>query len=126
MPRAPRVDARTAWSPPSLDAARAAAQQAEKAGAAVLLTDLPADWTRAVADAVKLPVLNLGNAADALRQADCRANLWHLLPSERMRADALAQSLVARKWTQVLLLTGPSAADAVRGAAAQAPSSAMA
>jgi len=104
----------------SLDAARTAAQQAEKAGAAVLLTDLPADWTRAVADAVKLPVLNLGNASDSLREGDCRANLWHLLPSERMRADALAQTLLARKWTQVLLLTGPSAADASRSAAAQA------
>ena len=104
----------------TLDAARAAAQQAEKAGAAVLLTDLPADWTRAVADAVKLPVLNIGNAADALREADCRANLWHLLPSERMRADALAQSLVARQWSTVLLLTGPSATDAARAATAQA------
>jgi len=104
----------------TLDAARAAAQQAEKAGAAVLLTDLPADWTRSVAEAVKLPVLNVGNAADALRQADCRANLWHLLPSERMRADALAQALVARRWSNVLLLSGPSASDATRAAAAQA------
>jgi ABC transporter substrate binding protein (PQQ-dependent alcohol dehydrogenase system) len=103
----------------SLDAARTSAQQAEKAGAAVLLTDLPADWTRAVADAVKLPVLNVGNASDSLREGDCRANLWHLLPSERMRADALAQTLLARKWTQVLLLTGPSVADASRSAAAQ-------
>ena len=102
----------------SLDAARAAAQQAEKAGTAVLLTDLPADWTRAVADAVKVPVLNVGNASDALREADCRANLWHLLPSERMRADALAQTLLARKWSQVLLLSG--AGDATRSAAAQA------
>ena len=104
----------------SLEGARAAAQQAEKAGAAVLLIDLPADWTRAVADAVKLPVLNLGNASDALRETDCRANLWHVLPSERMRADALAQTLLARKWSQVLLLTGPSAADTPRSAAAQA------
>ena len=104
----------------SLDAARAAAQQAEKSGAAAVLTDLPADWTRTVADAVKLPVLNIGNASDALREADCRVNLWHLLPSERMRADALAQALVARKWSNVLLLTGPSATDAQRAAAAQA------
>ena len=104
----------------SLEGARAAAQQAEKAGAAVLLIDLPADWTRAVADAVKLPVLNLGNASDALRETDCRTNLWHVLPSERMRADALAQTLLARKWSQVLLLTGPSAADTPRSAAAQA------
>ena len=57
----------------SLEAARAAAIAAEKAGAAVLLTDLPAAWTLAVADAVKLPVLNLSEAADSLRQQDCRA-----------------------------------------------------
>jgi ABC transporter substrate binding protein (PQQ-dependent alcohol dehydrogenase system) len=104
----------------TLDAAKAAALQAEKSGAAVLLTDLPADWTRAVAAAVKLPVLNIGNAADALRETDCRLNLWHLLPSERMRADALAQALVARKWSQVLLLGGTGVADAARQAAAQA------
>jgi ABC transporter substrate binding protein (PQQ-dependent alcohol dehydrogenase system) len=102
------------------DAARAAAQQAEKAGAAVVISDLDAPATLAVADAVRLPVLNVGQAADALRERDCRANLWHLIPSERMRADALAQALVARKWTNILVLQGPAADDAVRGAAAQA------
>ncbi|HEY6134710.1 MAG TPA: branched-chain amino acid ABC transporter substrate-binding protein [Rubrivivax sp.] len=104
----------------TLEAARTAALAAEKAGAAVLLTDLPADWTLAVADAVKLPVLNLGAADDSLRQQDCRARLFHLLPSERMRADALAQALVSRKWSKLLLLTGPSAADQRRAATAQA------
>ena len=104
----------------TLAAARAAALDAEKAGAAVLLTDLPADWTLAVADAVKLPVLNIGAADDSLRQQDCRARLVHLLPSERMRADALAQTLVARKWTKLLLLTGPGADDQRRAATALA------
>jgi ABC transporter substrate binding protein (PQQ-dependent alcohol dehydrogenase system) len=104
----------------TLDAARASAVAAEKAGAAVLLTDLPPDWTLAVADAVKLPVLNLTDASDRLRQQDCRARLFHLMPSERMRADALAQTLVSRKWTKLLLLTGPSPADALRAATAQA------
>jgi len=104
----------------SPDAARAAAAAAEKAGAAVLLTDLPTDWTLGVADAVKLPVLNLGDASDRLRAQDCRPRLFHLIPSERMRSDALAQTLVARKWTQLLLLTGPSPADAVRVATVQA------
>ena len=64
-------------------AAKAAAQAAEKAGAAALVADLPAAWLLAAADAVKLPVLNVGAADDALRGADCRATLWHLLPSER-------------------------------------------
>ncbi len=104
----------------SAQAARDAAAKAEKAGAAAVLADLPADWLLAAADAVKLPVMNLGEATDRLRQADCRPRLLHLLPSERMRADALAQTLVTRKWASVLLLTGPSAQDAERGAVAQA------
>lgn len=103
----------------SLDAARAAAVAAEKGGAAVLLVDLPTDWTLAVADAVKVPVLNVSDPADRLRQQDCRARLFHLMPSERMRSDAIAQALVARKWSKLLLLTGPSPQDAQRAAAAQ-------
>jgi ABC transporter substrate binding protein (PQQ-dependent alcohol dehydrogenase system) len=104
----------------SVEAARAAAQAAEKGGAALILTDLPADWTLAVADAVKLPVLNLGASDDRLRQQDCRARLYHLLPSERMRADALAQALVSRKWSKLLLLVGVSPQDQQRAATAQA------
>ncbi|RRH89676.1 branched-chain amino acid ABC transporter substrate-binding protein [Variovorax beijingensis] len=104
----------------SIEAARAAAVAAEKSGAAVLLTDLPAEWTLAVADAVKLPVLNLGDASDRLRQQDCRARMFHLAPSERMRSDALAQTLVSRKWSKLLLLVGGSPQDALRAATAQA------
>ncbi|MEJ8850593.1 ABC transporter substrate-binding protein [Variovorax rhizosphaerae] len=104
----------------NLAAARTAAQAAEKAGAAVLLTDLPTDWTLAVADAVKIPVLNIGNPADSLREQDCRARLFHILPSERMRADALAQTLVSRKWSKLLLLVGQSAQDQLRSATVQA------
>ncbi len=105
---------------PSADAAKAAATAAERGGAAVVLTDLPADWTLAVADAVRLPVFNLGAADDRLRQQDCRARLYHLIPSERMRSDALAQYLVARKWTRVLVLVGSDPRDAARAATAQA------
>ena len=83
---------------PSLEAAREAARQAEKAGAQALLLDLPADWVRAVAGAVKLPVLNLGARDQALRERDCLPQLFHLIASERMRADALAQALASRKW----------------------------
>jgi ABC transporter substrate binding protein (PQQ-dependent alcohol dehydrogenase system) len=104
----------------SAEAARAAAAKAEKAGQAALVTDLPADWTLAVADAVKLPVLNVGNAENRLREKDCRPRLYHLLPSERMRADALAQHLATQRWSQVLLLTGPSPEDAQRAEVAQA------
>lgn len=104
----------------TLEAAKAAAVAAEKAGAAVLLADLPADWQLAVTDAVKIPVLNLSEPADRLRAQDCRARLFHVMPSERMRSDALAQTLVSRKWSNVLLLVGPSAADQQRAATVQA------
>lgn len=100
-------------------AAKAAATKAEAGGAAALVTDLPAAWTLAAADGAKVPVLNIGVASDALRGADCRRNLYHLAPSERMRADALAQWLTARKWSNVLLLTGPTPEDAQRSATAQ-------
>jgi ABC transporter substrate binding protein (PQQ-dependent alcohol dehydrogenase system) len=102
-------------------AARDAAAKAEKAGAAALVADLPADWLLAAADGAKAtPLLNIGDASDRLREADCRPRLVHLLPSERMRADALAQVLAQRRWSNVLLLTGPSPEDAVRSATAQA------
>jgi ABC transporter substrate binding protein (PQQ-dependent alcohol dehydrogenase system) len=101
-------------------AAKAAASKAEKEGASALITDLPAAWTLAATDGTKLPVLNVSAAADALRQGDCRRNLFHLGLSERMRSDALAQALTVRHWSQVLLLSGPSEADRERGATAQA------
>jgi ABC transporter substrate binding protein (PQQ-dependent alcohol dehydrogenase system) len=102
------------------NAARAAAAAAEKAGAAALVADLPPAALLAAADAVKLPVINVSAAADTLREAQCRRNLLHTALSERMKADALAQALVARRWSRVLLLVGPSADDTARSATAQA------
>jgi ABC transporter substrate binding protein (PQQ-dependent alcohol dehydrogenase system) len=104
----------------NVESAKSAAQKAEKAGAPILLVNLPAAWTSAVASAVKLPVLNIGASDDSLRESDCLANLYHLLPSERMRADALAQALMARKWSQVLLLNGSTPEDTKRNQVAQA------
>jgi ABC transporter substrate binding protein (PQQ-dependent alcohol dehydrogenase system) len=101
-------------------AARDAAVRAQKAGVAAIVADLPTDWLLAAVDAAGLPVLNVADAADRLRERDCRARLLHLLPSERMRADALAQALVARRWSQVLLLAGTNPLDAERSAVAQA------
>jgi ABC transporter substrate binding protein (PQQ-dependent alcohol dehydrogenase system) len=67
-----------------------------------------------------VPVLNIGAPDDRLRQQDCRPRLYHLLPSERMRADALAQALVSRKWSKLLLLVGPRPEDQQRATIAQA------
>jgi ABC transporter substrate binding protein (PQQ-dependent alcohol dehydrogenase system) len=102
-------------------AAAAAATRGERAGALALVADLPAPWMLAAADAApKTPLLNVGHSADVLRESQCRANTWHVAPSDRMRADALAQTLLARRWTQVLVLEGPLEADRARAATVQA------
>jgi ABC transporter substrate binding protein (PQQ-dependent alcohol dehydrogenase system) len=104
----------------NLEAAKAVAIKAEKAGNPLLVMNLPAAWTSAVASTVKLPILNIGASEDNLREVDCLSNIYHLLPSERMRADALAQALMARKWSQVLLLNGATPEDTKRSQVAQA------
>jgi ABC transporter substrate binding protein (PQQ-dependent alcohol dehydrogenase system) len=111
------VDVRAARS---ADEARAMLQQLAKAGAAGVLLDMPAAWITSAAPAVTLPLLNAGEPAEASRQQGCWAHLFHTLPSERMRADALAQALLARRWTRVLLLHGTRADDATRLALAEA------
>lgn len=100
--------------------AKAALQRLEKSGAQAALVDWPASWLTAAIGSVKMPIINVGEAADELRQQSCAPHLFHTLPSERMRADALAQTLVARRWSKVLLLQGPSPEDAARAATVQA------
>lgn len=81
-----------------------------------LLLDLPdADMQTVLAGAATTlgPAIlfNIGSGADALRGADCAANLLHTFPSEAMRSDALAQYLAARSWNQALVLAGPRTQD---------------
>jgi ABC transporter substrate binding protein (PQQ-dependent alcohol dehydrogenase system) len=104
----------------SAEEAKTQAARLEKAGAVAFVTDLPTAWTLAAAAATKAPLLNAGNADNALREQSCRANLFHVMPSERMFSDALAQTLVTRKWAKLLLLTGPAPEDAARAAVVQA------
>lgn len=104
----------------SADEVKTRLQSLEKAGVAAVVLDLPAQWIASNAAAVKLPLLNAGAGDDALRGAACQAHLFHTLPSERMLADALAQTLVARRWSRVLLLHGTRANDLARLAVVQA------
>jgi ABC transporter substrate binding protein (PQQ-dependent alcohol dehydrogenase system) len=60
----------------------------------------------------------------SLRQEDCRANVMHVVPDRYMLADALAQYLVTKKWTNWLLVYGSTPgdlayADAVKRAASR-------
>jgi ABC transporter substrate binding protein (PQQ-dependent alcohol dehydrogenase system) len=92
----------------------AAAKELVAKGAHYLVLALPADAVLAVADAVKetgAVVLNAGAPDDRLRGAECRANVFHILPSRAMLTDALAQYLTVMRWRKLFLIVGPTDAD---------------
>ena len=70
-------------------------------GERFIIADLePADLL-AVADlpeAKDALIMNIRSSATKLRQEECRANVFHIIPDYAMRADALAQYLIWKKW----------------------------
>jgi ABC transporter substrate binding protein (PQQ-dependent alcohol dehydrogenase system) len=56
-------------------------------------------------------IFNTAARDEALRDEDCRANVLHTLPSRQMLTDAIAQFLLVKKWTNWLLLPGPTEND---------------
>ncbi|MCK5871734.1 MAG: ABC transporter substrate-binding protein [Methylococcales bacterium] len=84
------------------------------------LSNIPADTHFVV---VNLPVMQLKQVADlkvsqqkllfdvttrddGLRGQQCRGNVLHLQPSRAMRADALAQFMLKKRWKKWFLVTG--------------------
>ena len=85
-------------------------------GPSVIVADLRADDLLKLADAPSTRdalILDMRTTDDSLRQRDCRSNVFHVLPSQAMRADALAQFLVEKRWSRWFLLQGPTQQDAV-------------
>jgi ABC transporter substrate binding protein (PQQ-dependent alcohol dehydrogenase system) len=81
---------------------------------ALMLTDAPAEKLLKLAGGAKGVVLfNIAAPDDALRQQDCRDNVIHVAPSRAMRADALAQYLVWKKWSRWVLVYGSHPEDAL-------------
>lgn len=67
-------------------------------------------------------LFNTSSADMALRGEGCRANLFHTLPSYRMRSDAVMQFAYAKRWNTLALVAGTYAddlafADALRASA---------
>ena len=56
-------------------------------------------------------ILNAEATDEALRNEDCRANVLHVAPSDRMLTDALAQFLVWKRWTRWFLIHGSHPED---------------
>ncbi|WP_294620692.1 ABC transporter substrate-binding protein [uncultured Roseovarius sp.] len=91
-----------------------AAARAALAESPFLILDAPAQAQLELADLPEAEgaVLFNATAADAaLRDESCRANLLHSLPSEAMRADALMQFLVKRRWTDLVMIAGDHPGD---------------
>lgn len=79
-----------------------------------IVVDLPSKSLLAIADSPKAKsslIYDVYSSDDNLRGTDCRSNILHLLPSRAMRADALAQYLVKKRWTKWFLVAGDAPED---------------
>ena len=97
----------------------------EPEGAQAALDQLVADGYRVIvvlarhdellrfADAVPEGTLLLNARAsdESLRSEDCRANVLHVAPSDRMLTDALAQFLIWKRWDRWFLIHGSHPED---------------
>ena len=84
------------------------------AGQRVIVTDLPPPLLLRVADLPEAQgaiLLDATQDDDALRGADCRRAVLHMLPSRAMLADALMQYLAVKRWRSILLVQGTAEAD---------------
>jgi len=84
-----------------------------KEGYQLIIVNLPA------AQLVQIQQLNNNQAllfdvatrTDAFRQAQCLQGVLHILPSRAMRADALAQYMLKKRWNQWFLVIGATPED---------------
>ena len=90
-----------------------AAKQA-LAGSRILFLDAPAKGILAVADLPEARgalIFNVASGERRLRDTDCRVNLFHTIPEDGMRSDALMQVLKSRRWTKTVMIVGPKPED---------------
>ncbi len=79
----------------------AKAKELLAAGERFIIADLePADLVAVadLSDAKDAVIMNIRSSATALRQEQCRINVFHVIPDYAMRADAIAQYLIWKKW----------------------------
>jgi ABC transporter substrate binding protein (PQQ-dependent alcohol dehydrogenase system) len=83
-------------------------------GERFFVADLLADDLLAIADlpeAAGAIIFNGRAQDDALRTENCRANVFHTIPSRAMKTDALAQFLTWKRWNRWFLITGERPED---------------
>jgi ABC transporter substrate binding protein (PQQ-dependent alcohol dehydrogenase system) len=92
----------------------AKAKEILKDGPAIIIADLEAKDLLAVADLPEAKdsiIFNIRSGDDRLRGEDCRFNVFHIAPTWSMRADALAQYLIWKKWNKWFVLKGVAPSD---------------
>lgn len=65
----------------------------------------------AIIEGSKTIVFNATNQSDALRSDHCHRNMLHTIPSYAMRADALSQAMVKKRWTDWAMIYGTHPLD---------------
>lgn len=83
-------------------------------GTALIVADLTAERLIELADrpeAADSLIFNIRAEDDELRVTECRANVFHLIPSRAMKADALAQYLAFKRWSRWVLIHGARDGD---------------
>ena len=106
----------------SADEALAAAQTLLSASP-LLVVDAPAETLLAIADLPEAKdafIFNAGAEDIRLRDDACRGNVLHTATSYAMRADALMQFLVKKKWSAWALIYGQGPGDSDFAAALRA------
>jgi ABC transporter substrate binding protein (PQQ-dependent alcohol dehydrogenase system) len=98
----------------------AAFKEALAAGKRFFILDLHANQITTLADlpeAADAVLFNTRAPDDQLRGEGCRSNLFHIIPSRAMKADALAQYLVWKQWREWFLIHGTTEPDLAFAAA---------
>ncbi|HTP94014.1 MAG TPA: amino acid ABC transporter substrate-binding protein [Xanthobacteraceae bacterium] len=111
------LDRIVAKSPAEVAPAVAAAADA---GTHFFLIDVPAEAYKPLTEAVQgkdVLLFNVSEPDDTLRRNLCAASFVHVYPSRAQLMDGLVQFVVSRKWTNLLVLEGPTPGDATRAAA---------
>lgn len=90
------------------------------AGTHFFLLDAPQEAFKSIAAALRgrdVLIFNVSEPDDALRRDLCATEFVHVYPSRAQQMDGLVQYVVSRKWRDLLVLQGPSPADAATAAA---------
>ena len=86
-----------------------------KQGVQLIIVNLPAEQLVQLHQLNNMQALlfDVATRTDAFRQKQCLDDVLHILPSRAMRADALAQYMLKKRWKRWFLVSGNTPEDAL-------------